>query len=136
MAIHLVQIGEVVQLKGIKQRKYGSTDLKMMPIALSVRKGQPMAAVLGRADGVTLQETALVLEGITIDRKPLKDHLEAVGHKDAFLYVQDLVKDKIPFSETIIKQIHTLVLMDRPEDRGIYRRIPVRIMGAYHTPYH
>ena len=52
MAIHLVQIREIVQLKGIKQRKYGSTDLKMMPIALSVRKGQPMAAVLGRADGV------------------------------------------------------------------------------------
>ena len=83
---------------------------------------------------LTLQETALVLEGITIDRKPLKDHLEAVGHKDAFLYVQELVKDNIPFSETIIKQIHTLVLMDRPEDRGIYRHIPVRIMGAYHTP--
>lgn len=83
---------------------------------------------------LTLQETALVLEGVTIDRKPLKDHFEAVGHKDAFLYVQELVKDKIPFSETVIKQIHTLVLMDRPEDRGIYRRIPVRIMGAYHTP--
>lgn len=83
---------------------------------------------------LTLQETALVLEGVTIDRKPLKDHLEAVGHKDAFLYVQELVKDKIPFSETVIKQIHTLVLIDRPEDRGIYRRIPVRIMGAYHTP--
>lgn len=83
---------------------------------------------------LTLQETALVLEGITIDRKPLKDHLEAVGHKDAFLYVQELVKNKVPLSEAIIKQIHTLVLMDRPEDRGIYRRIPVRIMGAYHTP--
>lgn len=83
---------------------------------------------------LTLQETALVLEGVTIDKKPLKDHLEAVGHRDAFLYVQDLVKNKTSFSERIIKQIHTLVLMDRPEDRGIYRRIPVRIMGAYHTP--
>lgn len=83
---------------------------------------------------LTLQETALVLEGIAIDRKPLKDHLEAVGHKDAFLYVQDLVKEKAPFSESIIKQIHTLVLMDRPEDRGVYRRIPVKIMGAYHMP--
>ena len=83
---------------------------------------------------LTLQETALVLEGITIDRKPLKDHLEAVGHKDAFLYVQDLVKEKASFSGSIIKQIHTLVLMDRPEDRGVYRRIPVKIMGAYHTP--
>lgn len=83
---------------------------------------------------LTLQETAMVLEGVTIDKKPLKDHLEAVGHRDAFLYVQDLVKDKIPFSEYIIKQIHTLVLMDRPEDRGVYRRIPVRIMGAFHEP--
>ena len=83
---------------------------------------------------LTLQETALVLEGITIDKKPLKDHLEAGGHRDAFLYVQDLVKNNIPFSESIIKQIHTLVLMDRPEDRGVYRRIPVRIMGAYHVP--
>lgn len=83
---------------------------------------------------LTLQETALVLEGITIDQKPLKDHLEAVGHRDAFLYVQELVQNQVPFSESIIKQIHALVLMDRPEDRGVYRRIPVRIMGAYHEP--
>lgn len=83
---------------------------------------------------LTLRETALVLEGVTIDKKPLKDHLEAVGHRDAFLYVQELVGDKAAFSEFIIKQIHTLVLMDRPDDRGIYRRIPVRIMGAYHEP--
>lgn len=83
---------------------------------------------------LTLQETAMVLEGITIDKKPLKDHLEAVGHRDAFLYIHELVKDRISFDENIIKQIHTLVLMDRPEDRGIYRRIPVRIMGAYHVP--
>lgn len=83
---------------------------------------------------LTLQETALVLEGITIDKKPLKDHLKVVGHRDAFLYVEELVKSKVPFSEHIIKEIHTLVLIDRPEDRGVYRRIPVRIMGAYHVP--
>lgn len=52
---------------------------------------------------LTLQETALVLEGITVDKKPLKDHLEAVGHRDAFLYVQDLVKNNFPFAENIIK---------------------------------
>lgn len=83
---------------------------------------------------LTLRETALVLEGITIDKKPLKDHLEAVGHRDAFLYVQALVQDQAAFSEAVIKQIHTLVLMDRPEDRGIYRQIPVRILGAFHEP--
>lgn len=83
---------------------------------------------------LTLKETAMVLEGITIDRKPLKDHLEAVGHRDAFLYIEQLIKDKTPFSERVIKEIHSLVLMDRPEDKGVYRRIPVRIMGAYHEP--
>lgn len=83
---------------------------------------------------LTLRETALVLSGLTVDRKPLKDHLEAVGHRDAFIYVQELVENKAAFSETVIKQIHTLVMMDRPEDRGLYRRIPVRIMGAFHEP--
>lgn len=83
---------------------------------------------------LTLQETALALEGVTIDKKPLKDHLEAVGHRDAFLYVVSLVSEKIPISERIIREIHSLVLMDRPEDKGVYRRIPVKIMGAYHEP--
>lgn len=83
---------------------------------------------------LTLHETALVLEGVTIDRKPLKDHLEAVGHRDAFLYIQQLIADKALISEKAIKDIHSLVLMDRPDDKGIYRRIPVKIMGAYQEP--
>ncbi len=83
---------------------------------------------------LTLQETAMVLEGITIDRKPLKEHLEVIGHRDAFEYMLQLVQDKVPLSERIIKEIHSLVLIDRPEDRGVYRRIPVRIMGARHEP--
>ena len=74
-----------------------------------------------------------IVKSITIAGKPLKDHLETVGHRDAFHYVEKLVEEQVPFSESIINQIHTLVLMDRPEDRGIDHRIPVRIMGAYHT---
>ena len=83
---------------------------------------------------LTLQETSMVLEGITIDQKPLKDHLEAVGHKDAFIYVQRLVSEFTAITEHEIKNIHALVLMDRPEDKGVYRRIPVKIMGAVHEP--
>jgi excisionase family DNA binding protein len=85
-------------------------------------------------NSLTLQETALVLQGITIDQKPLKDHLEAVGHRDAFEYVQQLVSEKVRLTEHIIREIHSLVLIDRPDDKGIYRRIPVTIMGAAHTP--
>lgn len=83
---------------------------------------------------LTLRETDLVLRGLTIDQKPLKDHMEAVGHKEAFEYVCELVRDNIPISERVIKQIHYLVLEDKKEDRGVYRRVPVRIMGAYHEP--
>jgi Fic family protein len=83
---------------------------------------------------LTLRETALVLEGITIDKKPLKDHLEAVGHRDAFLYVLDLVQKTEPLSERVIKEIHSLVLMNQPQDKGVYRRVPVTIMGAAHEP--
>ena len=82
---------------------------------------------------LTLKETAMVLEGMTIDQKPLKDHLEAVGHRDAFLYIEDIAKDT-KISETVIKNIHSLVLMNRPEDKGVFRKIPVTIMGAYTEP--
>ena len=83
---------------------------------------------------LTLRETDLVLRGLTIDKKPLKDHMEAVGHKEAFEFVSELVKNNVPISESIIKQIHYLVLADKKEDRGVYRRVPVRIMGAQHEP--
>lgn len=83
---------------------------------------------------LTLRETDLVLRGLTIEQKPLKDHMEAVGHKEAFDFVSELVKENVPISESIIKQIHYLVLADKREDRGVYRRVPVRIMGAQHQP--
>lgn len=83
---------------------------------------------------LTLKETAMVLEGMTIDRKPLKDHLEAVGHRDAFLYMEELAQKKTKLRDTEIRNIHALVLMDRPEDKGVYRRIPVTIAGAFTQP--
>ena len=83
---------------------------------------------------LTLKETSMALAGMTIDRKPLKDQLEAVGHRDAFLYVEDIAQNKTRLRDAEIRTIHSLVLIDRPEDRGKYRRIPVTIAGAYTEP--
>ena len=104
---------------------------------------------------LTLRETDLVLRGLTVDRKPLKnrpetsrykaadsigwfralkEHLEAVGHKAAFEYVSELVRKNAPLSERAIKEIHCLVLAGKQDDCGVYRRIPVRIMGAHDNP--
>ena len=83
---------------------------------------------------LTLQETSMVLQGITINRKPLKDHLEVVGYKEAFEYVELLAKEQKPLTDYEIRAIHSLVLADRKEDRGQWRRVPVRIVGAATTP--
>jgi Fic family protein len=83
---------------------------------------------------LTLKETALVLEGVTIGEKPLKDHLEAIGHSDAFSYVEKLVLAKEPLTLRAIKDIHFLVLADRPDDRGRFRSAAVRILGSSHKP--
>ena len=83
---------------------------------------------------LTLRETDMVLRGLTIDQKSLKEHLEVIGHKEAFDFVTELVKEKCEINERVIKQIHYLVLADKKDDRGVYRRLPVRIMGAAHEP--
>lgn len=83
---------------------------------------------------LSLRETDMVLRGLTIAQKSLREHLEVIGHKEAFDYVRELVRDKAPLSEKIIKDIHYLVLSDKKDDRGVYRRVPVRIMGAAHEP--
>lgn len=83
---------------------------------------------------LTLRETDLVLKGLTIDKKPLKDHLEVIGHKEAFDFVRELVEKEADLNENVIKQIHYLVLSDKIQDRGVYRRVPVKIMGATNEP--
>ena len=83
---------------------------------------------------LTLQETQLVLQGITIDQKPLKDHLEAVGYKEAYEYMEQLAREQRELTLHEICVIHSLVLADRQEDRGRFRRVPVRIAGALTTP--
>jgi Fic family protein len=83
---------------------------------------------------LTLAETALVLQGVTISSKPVKEHLEAIGHRDAYLYIEKIVKDNPPITEELIKTLHSFVLLDEPLERGNYRTSQVMITGAVHTP--
>ena len=84
---------------------------------------------------LTLRETQVVLEGITIGGKSIKEHLEAINHEKAILYLDDLVKDKNPITEWNIKNIHQLILKDIDnENAGRYRKENVTIKGAIHIP--
>lgn len=130
-AAHLLCV-DALKAELDRRRPLSAGELKRLQEEFIVEFTYNSNAIEGNT--LTLQETALVLDGMTIDRKPLKDHLEAVGHREAFLYVQRLVSEKVALSEGVIKKIHSLVLMDKPEDRGMYRSIPVSIMGSNHEP--
>ena len=84
---------------------------------------------------LTLRETQVVLEGITVGGKSIKEHLEAINHEKAILFLDDLVKDNEPISEWNIKNIHGLILKDIDnENAGRYRKENVTIKGATHIP--
>ncbi len=84
---------------------------------------------------LTLRETQVVLEGITVGGKSIKEHLEAINHEKAILYLSDLVKENNPITEWNIKSIHQLILKDiDDENAGRYRRENVTIKGATHIP--
>lgn len=115
-----------------KRRPLTEGEVERLNEEFSVEYTYNSNAIEGNS--LTLRETDLVLRGLTVDQKPLKDHMEAVGHKEAFDFVRELVKENTPLSENVIKQIHYLVLADKKDDRGVYRKVPVRIMGAKHEP--
>lgn len=84
---------------------------------------------------LTLRETQVVLEGITVGGKTITEHLEAINHEKAILYLDELVKDKQPITEWNIKNIHQLILKEIDnENAGRYRKENVTIKGATHIP--
>jgi Fic family protein len=84
---------------------------------------------------LTLKETKVVLEGITIGGKSLREHFEVINHKEAIDYVEELVQTRAPLSEWQIKSIHHLVLKNVDnKNAGAYRQENVLISGATHRP--
>ena len=114
-------------------RPLSQTEMRRLSEEFMIENTYDSNAIEGNT--LTLRETALILqEGITIAEKPLKDHLEAIGHKDAFLYIVELADRNEPLTEKVIKDIHSLVLMNDSANRGVYRRLPVKILGVQHNP--
>ena len=84
---------------------------------------------------LTLRETQVVLEGITVGGKSIKEHLEAINHEQAILFLDELVKEDNPITEWNIKNIHQLILKEIDnENAGKYRKENVTIKGATHIP--
>lgn len=84
---------------------------------------------------LTINETKVVLEGITVGGKTLREHLEVINHAGAIAYVEEIVQNKESLSEWQIKNLHRLVLKGiHDEYAGVYRKEQVFISGAKHIP--
>lgn len=84
---------------------------------------------------LTLKETKVALEGITIGGKSLREHFEVINHQEAIAFVEEMVKTNQPLTEWHIKALHQLVLKNVDDDNaGRYRHVNVLIAGAEHRP--
>ena len=84
---------------------------------------------------LTLRETKVVLEGITIGGKSVKEHLEVINHKEAILFLEDLVSKDINLSEWDIKNIQALVFKEIDSNNaGKFRLLDVKVSGATWIP--
>ncbi|MCL2812136.1 MAG: Fic family protein [Clostridia bacterium] len=114
-------------------RALNATEQKRLRQEFMIENTYNSNAIEGNT--LTLRETALILqEGVTIAEKSVREHLEAIGHKDAFEYMVSLADANAPLTERVIKELHTLVLINDAANRGVYRRVPVAIVGASQTP--
>lgn len=86
-------------------------------------------------NSLTETETKIVIEdGITIGGKPVKDHLEALGHSEAYDLLFRLSKHQ-DITEANIKELHRLFYYRIDEDQaGKYRKKKVIITGTSFIP--
>ena len=84
---------------------------------------------------LTYGETlTLLLYGITAKGKPLKDHLDIIGHRDAVNVMLDMVKGDRPLRQTDVRQLHQIMLKEdypqraiTPDGREVFRTIHVGV---------
>ena len=81
---------------------------------------------------LTLRETAEVIEhGITVGGKRLREHLEAVDHHDAVMWMRDIAAGVAPIDEATIRDLHRrIVARSEPAIAGLYSTYRRRIAGS------
>lgn len=85
---------------------------------------------------LTLKETDLVVnEGLTISGKSMREHLEAINHKEAIAYVKQFITKKSDFIAHELLSLHHLILRGIDQSNaGKYRNVQVMIKGSKFTP--
>ena len=114
-------------------RPLASEVVKNLREDLSLRWTYNSNAIEGNT--LTLQETKVVLEGVTVGGKSIAEHLEATNHAHAIGLVYDLAEQGDSPSVRALKEIHRLVLKGIDDrNAGGFRTVNVILSGAEHVP--
>ncbi len=82
-------------------------------------------------NSLTETETKIIIEdGITIGGKPMKDHLEVIGHSEAYDFLFELANNRKITEEEILKLHHLFYKSINEQKAGVYRDCNVIITGS------
>ncbi|MFC1616935.1 Fic family protein [Candidatus Margulisiibacteriota bacterium] len=82
-------------------------------------------------NSLTETETKIVIEdGITIGGKPIRDHLEVIGHSEAFDYLYEIHNSQNITEENILNLHKFFYHHIDPENAGSYRKVRVIVTGS------
>ncbi len=111
-------------------RPISASSLRALQKSFDIELTYTSNAIEGNT--LTLRETAEVIEhGITVGGKRLKDHLEAVDHYEAVLWMRELAATDISVGESVVRELHRrIVARSEPDIAGIYSPHRRRIAGS------
>ena len=84
---------------------------------------------------LSLRETELILNGMVVNERPLKDELEAQSLSNATEYLYKLIDGREPLTKRTILELHALIMENIPSIKaGVFRSEDVNIKGSNHKP--
>lgn len=112
-----------------EHRPLSPETLRSLDDALRTRMTYASNAIEG--NHLTLAETHVVLQGVTVGGKPLRDHLEAIDHAEAWDAMVQWSRSDDPITPWLLRSLHGLVLRrSQPSEAGHYRKVSVAISGS------
>lgn len=116
-----------------KQEPLPAETSRSLDMALRVRMTYASNAIEGNR--LTLAETYIVLGGTAVGGKPLRDHMEALDHAEAWDAAIQWARSSEPLTPWLLRSLHSLVLRrSQPDAAGQFRTTPVAIAGSRIVP--
>jgi Fic family protein len=86
---------------------------------------------------LSLRETELILNGMVINERPIKDEIEARSLANATEYLYRLIDGREPLTKRTLLELHSLIMENIPGiNSGQFRHEEVHIKGSEHIPPH